>query len=102
MTSPASAPWQPPEWLVGKDRQERPTEILLPIVEGIGPIWWEQEKRGGWYAYLAVTVNTEPLDSSDGIVSECDHKHFDEASAWACAGDLGRDVATQVMEARRG
>jgi hypothetical protein len=84
-----------PAWLAERHRQERPTEILLPVVEGIGPVWSHTTNSGGWYAFLACAVETEAMEVTSGIVAECDHGHLDEDSAWSCAADprAPRDLA---------
>lgn len=90
-----------PPWLDEQRRQERPTEILVPLVEGIGPMWLHQEQRGCWYAYVASAVRFPYWEaSSDGIVAECSHNHETQDDAWACTTELARQVAEQVMSSR--
>jgi hypothetical protein len=88
-----------PPWLIENDRMERPTEILVPLMEGVGPVWMHQENRGAWYAYIA-TKSIEGVldaDTGDGMVAECSHGHATADEAWECAGRMGRAVASAVL-----
>lgn len=90
-----------PPWLEAQSRQERPTEVYVPLVEGICPVWLHQEGRGCWQAYVASAVKLPLWDSiSDGVVAECEHSHDDEATAWECASLLSREVAQAVLDGR--
>lgn len=82
---------------------ERPTEISIPVVEGVGPTY-RADSGGGWYAYLAtVKLPEDAWDFNErGYITECDHGHATEDTAWDCAHDLARRLAVQIAEARRG
>lgn len=85
---------------------ERPTEISIPVVEGVGPCY-RADSGGGWYAYLATTKVPIPHGWDDvadfnerGYITECDHGHRTEDEAWTCARALANDLALALVRAR--
>lgn len=70
--------YEVPAWLKTQSRWTRPTEVLLPLEEGIGPVWSHNENRGGWYGFLHV----QPFPD---FLFECDHIHPSKDEAWDCA-----------------
>jgi hypothetical protein len=86
-------------WIDARAMLERPTEILIPVVEGIGPVWSHATSTGGWFAYLSGALR--PLDEGwHGVLTECDHVHPTEADAWGCARQLAQGVVNALGAGR--
>lgn len=67
------------DWIDTNEREERPTEVFVPVSVGIRPVWDHTAKFGGWGAEVLanVPILNEPL-------WECDHVHDGPEAAWAC------------------
>lgn len=74
-----------PQWLLGNAKFIRDTEISLPIVIGIGPVWPHPNGPGAWYGFITVEGFPDPL-------WECDHHHLTHPEAWVCAGQELRTI----------
>jgi hypothetical protein len=68
-----------PQWLRDHPARVWDTEVSLPVVIGVGPIWPHPNGPGAWYGFVAVEGFPERL-------WECEHLHSSEAEAWVCAG----------------
>lgn len=91
-----------PDWLLDQCRYERSTEILMPLVEGIGPVWSHSEDRGGWYGYVGCAVQL-PDVMADGMLTSCEHVHGgDEGQedAWRCAERLAAEMVEAIVGRR--
>lgn len=75
-------------WLANTPRMYRPTEIVVPVIEGVGPVWDHVADRGGWYARLDVLPSL-----LDEPIAECVHVHPSIDGAWLCARALALDLA---------
>jgi hypothetical protein len=86
-------------WIDARAMVERSTEIAIPVVEGIGPVWSHSTSTGGWFAYLSGAIR--PLDEGwHGVLTECDHVHPTEEGAWDCAQRLARGVVDALLAVR--
>jgi hypothetical protein len=81
---------------------ERPTEITIAVVEGVGPCY-RADSGPSWFAYLATAKLPGWDDVTErGYITECDHGHPTEDDAWECAAALAQNLAASIMESRRG
>lgn len=98
------------EWLHGQSRKYRPTEIVVPIVSGVAPVWVHADGGfGAWFARIDVHPALELGDVLDdiadtgllGAIADCTHHHPTEDEAWACADVMARRIITAVLEVSR-
>lgn len=90
-----------PGWIIENDGQWRPTEVFVPVLVGIGPVWDYPRQRGGWFARLLANLpdfdSCEPMDLD---FASCSHVHDTEAEAWSCAEGLVRELTAALVSRR--
>jgi hypothetical protein len=84
-------------WLWEQPREQRSTEVFVPVVIGTSPVWSHSEDRGGFYGLVEVNL---PLDLDP--IYECDHVHDSRAEAWTCAEDAARRLVDAALQRRDG
>lgn len=85
-----------PTWLEDNPTERKPTEVLIPLVTKVGPVWSHSQSTGGWYAGLEAGI--PGLDIDD--IWDCDHVHPTHDEAWDCANGAAMQVAEQVTMVR--
>ena len=93
-------------WIDSHLIESKPTEILVPLVYGIGPVWMYQEKRGAWFSFVDAAIDTSDLENAGidtgllGRIGECQHGHESRDEAWTCAEAIARLIAVGVLNDR--
>lgn len=94
-------------WFNQHPIERRPTEILVPLVLAVAPIWDHTQDRGGFAASIDIGLSFDELESDEFNTEpfppavECEHVHPSAEGAWKCAERLGRRVAEHVIAARQ-
>lgn len=83
-----------PAWITENPTERRATEIFVPVVMKVGPVWSHSGDRGGWYAALEAAVY---FDMGLEHIWECEHVHESTEDAWRCAEAGAREVTEMML-----